>query len=191
MGPTRPSNGPYMSRSVCALLLASMLASPAGAQPLVHPPTVTPDGAAPVRRAAEATRADLLGLVELYRLALYVDGPTVDRARLLSPDVPKALRIVVIYEDSLKRRVAFDWRAELLPRLEQPATAHLRGTFGTLRQGNVLLVEYAPGRGTTVRADKAVVVERADHELMLAFLDHWLGQRPISEEIKRALLGSS
>ena len=26
---------------------------------------------------------------------------------------------------------------------------------------------------------------------MLAFLDHWLGQRPVSEEMKRTLVGSS
>jgi hypothetical protein len=26
--------------------------------------------------------------------------------------------------------------------------------------------------------------------LMLAFLDHWLGDRPLSEEIKRTLLAS-
>jgi hypothetical protein len=34
-------------------------------------------------------------------------------------------------------------------------------------------------------------VTGASHDLILAFLDHWLGQRPVSEEIKRALLGSS
>jgi hypothetical protein len=26
--------------------------------------------------------------------------------------------------------------------------------------------------------------------LMLAFLDHWLGQRPVSEDLKRDLLGT-
>jgi hypothetical protein len=26
-----------------------------------------------------------------------------------------------------------------------------------------------------------------NHDLMLAFLDHWLGQRPVSEELRRAL----
>jgi hypothetical protein len=36
-----------------------------------------------------------------------------------------------------------------------------------------------------------VAVSDANHDLMLAFLDHWLGQRPVSDEIKRTLLGSS
>ena len=31
----------------------------------------------------------------------------------------------------------------------------------------------------------------AHHDLMLAFLDHWLGQRPVSEDLKRTLLAPS
>jgi hypothetical protein len=31
-------------------------------------------------------------------------------------------------------------------------------------------------------------VSGAHHDLMLAFLDHWLGDRPVSEDIKRTLL---
>jgi len=41
-----------------------------------------------------------------------------------------------------------------------------------------------------VRVNKGVVVSAAHHDLMLTFLDHWLGQRPVSEEIKKSLLGS-
>ena len=52
-------------------------------------------------------------------------------------------------------------------------------------------VEYVPGKGTAVRVNKAVAVSGAHHDLMLAFLDHWLGQRPVSEELRHALLGSS
>jgi hypothetical protein len=36
-----------------------------------------------------------------------------------------------------------------------------------------------------------VAVSGAHHDLMLAFLDHWLGQQPVSEEIKRMLLTPS
>jgi len=36
--------------------------------------------------------------------------------------------------------------------------------------------------------NKDVAVSRASHELMLAYLDHWVGQRPLSEELKQALL---
>jgi hypothetical protein len=179
-----------LGSSPSALLVASPLRS-SPAQSGLHPRTVTPDGAGAIMRIGQAQRVHLLGAVDLYSIALYVDEPFVDRAHLISPDVVKALRIVVTYKEDLRRRVTLDWRRELIPRLEPAATAHLRGTFAPLRDGDVVLIEYAPTKGTLVRVNKAVAVSGANHDLMLAFLDHWLGQRPVSETIKRSLLGSS
>lgn len=173
---------------VFALVIASGLVAPARAQSVEHPRSLTPEGGPSLPRAAEATRVHLLGLVDLYGLALYVPGST-SRANLLSQDVPKVLRIQIIYEEDPRSRIGIDWRGELVPKLESAATAHLRGTFAPLRGGDVVLIEYVPGKGTTVRVDKAVAVGGVNHDLMLAFLDHWLGQRPVSEEIKRTLLG--
>ena len=138
--------------------------------------------------AAQATRWDLLGAVELYTIALYTDQGAVSRDILASPDVAKALRIQVSYEEDLRRRLALDWRRELLPRLESAATAHIQGSFAPIQHGDVVIVEYVPGRGTTVRVNRGVAVSGANHDLMLAFLDHWIGQRPLSEEIKQSLL---
>jgi hypothetical protein len=172
---------------------ALLIASPAlsAAQSVLQPPTVTLDGAGAIARAGQARRVHLLGAVDLYSIAMYVDGPLFDRAQLISPDVAKVLRIVVTYKEDLHRRVAFDWRRELIPRLDPAATAHLWGTFAPLRDGDVVLIEYVPNKGTVVRVNRAVAVSAANHDLMLAFLDHWLGQRPVSGTIKRTLLGSS
>jgi hypothetical protein len=174
-----------------ALTIASAVVLSAGAQPIDHPATFTPEGTVlSLARAGQAARVHLLGFYDLYSLALYVDVPPIDRARLLSPDVPKALRIDIRYRDDLSRRKpAIDWQGELIPRLEADAIAHLRGAFAPLRQGDIVLVEYVPARGTTVRINKGVTVPAAGHDLMLAFLDHWIGQRPVSDEIKRTLLG--
>ena len=155
-----------------------------------HPDTVALDGAVHVPLAAQARRAHLLGAVDFYSLALYVEGRMLNRGHLASPEVPKALRIEITYHDALPQRVTLDWRPELVPTLKPAGAAHLRGAFAPLRQGDVVLIEYAPAKGTTVRVNKAVAVSNADHDLMLAFLDHWLGQRPVSEEIKRTLLGA-
>jgi hypothetical protein len=175
--------------TVSAVLIASSLSVAASAQPVEHPQSITPDGGTSVPRVGEATRVHMLGLIDLYGLALYVTG-SVSRANLLSPDVAKVLRIQIVFEEDPRYRIGIDWRGELVPRLESAATAHLRGTFAPLRSGDVVLIEYVPGKGTTVRVNKAVAVGGVNHDLMLAFLDHWLGQRPVSEEIKRTLLGS-
>jgi hypothetical protein len=133
----------------------------------------------------------LLGLVELYGLAVYAHGPLGDRMHLASPDVSKALRIEVTYKEDLRRRIDIDWRREMIPALDARAVGHLRGPFGSVRQGDVVMIEYVPGQGTAIRINRTVVVSEASHDLILAFLDHWLGQRPLSEEMKRTLLAAS
>jgi hypothetical protein len=178
-----------LSMSLPALISTVLLLSAPGLQ---HPAAVTPEGAsAAVPLAAQARRVHLLGAVEIYSVALYVDVPLSERARLIATDVPKALRIEIAYEEETRPRVTFDWRRELVPSLETPAATTLRGAFAGLKRGDTISVEFAPGEGTTVRANKRVVASEASHDLMLAFLDHWLGQRPVSEDMKQALLQSA
>lgn len=175
----------------CLFLVAAAVALP-GAVVDLQPAVITLDGGPTLPRAGEARRVHLLGAVELYTVALYAELPDLNRASLASPDVAKVLRIHITYDEGLRRRVPNDWRRELVPPLEPPGAAtHIRGTFAPLRQGDVVVIEYVPARGTVVRVKDAVAVPDAHHDLMLAFLDHWLGQRPVSEEMKRALLGSS
>jgi hypothetical protein len=168
--------------------LVLIVSSLAAAQSVSHPPTLTPEGAAPLPLAGQARRVHLLGTVELYALALYTDSGGVDRSSLVSSQTAKALRIEIVYQDDPQHRLTIDWRRELIPTLDAPAMAHLRGTFAPLQQGDVVLIEYTPRKGTSVRVNKAVAVSAASHDLMLAFLDHWLGQRPVSEEMKRSLI---
>ena len=176
-----------MMRSLIAGLCSLMLiasAMRASAQP---PASVAVDGVLAIPLAGHAHRVHLLGTIDLYTIAMYVNGSLRDDAQLSSPQVAKAIRIEVTYEDDLHRKIAVDWRNELVPRLEAPAVAHLRGAFAPIRRGDVVLIEYAPAKGTTVRINKGVAVSGGDHDLFLAFLDNWLGQRPISEEMKQTL----
>ena len=183
-----------MPRTFTAFLCAAAIAAPSlvSAERPQQPSTITPQGGTPLQRAADATRTHLLGLVDLYTLAIYTDAPRLDPERLTSPDAAKAVRIEVRYQEeaSLRRRAPADWWRELVPTLEPDATTHLRRAFAALKRGDVVLVEYVPGKGTTVRVNRAEAATGANHDLILAFLDHWLGQQPVSEAIKRSLLGS-
>jgi hypothetical protein len=190
--PTMPGRSAFTSivRLACASLATLCAAASLWAADAQPPERLVVDGAGTLSRAGYARRSHLLDTMPLYVLALYADGPA-ERARLGSAAVAKALRIDVMYADDLRRRIPFDWRRELVPPLEPPAAAHLSGAFAPVRSGDVIVIEYVPEDGTTVRVNKGVAVSRADHDLMLAFLDHWLGQRPVSEELKRALLAAS
>jgi hypothetical protein len=173
-----------------ALAMTCCAVMPLRADEMRPPDHVALDGGRTVPLAAHARRTHLLGAQETYTLAVYVEG-SIDGARLAAADAAKALRIDVTYVDDLRRPEPFDWRRELVPPLEPPAVAHLRGAFAALRHGDVVVIAYVPGRGTVIRVNSVVVVSAAHHDLMLAFLDHWLGQRPVSEEMKRTLLAPS
>jgi hypothetical protein len=164
------------------------LALPARGQSAQHPASINPEPGVTLPKAGEADRLHLLGLLEIYSVALYSKIPARDVERLASPDVAKALRIEIEYEEDFRRQLTIDWQRELIPPLNHAAIEHLRQTFAPLKRGAVVLIEYTPSKGTTVRVNSATVTSGVTHDLMLAFLDHWLGQRPVSEELKRALM---
>ena len=164
------------------------LTTPARAQSAQHPASINPEPGMTLPRAAQAERFHLLGLLEIYSVALYSNVPARDIERLASPDVAKALRIEIEYEEDFRRQLTIDWQRELIPPLNHVAIEHLRQTFAPLKRGAVVLIEYTPSKGTTVRVNTATVTSGVTHDLMLAFLDHWLGQRPVSEELKRTLM---
>ncbi len=172
------------------IAVLSAVALGAQAQSAQQPDTLVLDTGS-LAKAGEATRVHLYGGVALYSLALYVNERPLEAGTLGSPAAAKVLRLVILHKEDLHRRITLDWRRELVPRLDAPATTHLHGAFASMREGDVALVEYVPDKGTTIRVNRGVAVTGADHDLMLAFLDHWLGQRPVSEAIKSALLGSS
>jgi hypothetical protein len=174
---------------VASALLMGVTAS-VGARENRPPERIAVDGGEPLPLWGWAHRTHLLGTIDLYTVALYGGGGG-DYARLAAVDAAKALRIEVTHQNDLSRRPAFDWRPELVPPLEPHAVAHLRGSFAPLRRGDVVQIEYVPSKGTTVRVNRGVAVSAAHHDLMLAFLDHWLGQHPVSDEMRRKLLGVS
>jgi hypothetical protein len=174
-------------KAVAAAAFAA-IALPARAQTVQHPASIDPEPGLTLPVAGRAERLHLLGLLEIYSVALYSKVAARDVARLASPDVAKALRIEIEYEEDFRRQLTIDWQRELIPPLNHAAIEHLRQTFAPLKRGAVVLIEYTPSKGTTVRVNNATVASGVNHDLMLAFLDHWLGQRPVSEELKRMLM---
>jgi hypothetical protein len=69
-------------------------------------------------------------------------------------------------------------------RVEPGATAHIERSFAPIQHGDTVIIEYVPARGTMVRVNKGVAVSGAHHDLTLAFLDHSIGQRPLSESTR-------
>lgn len=61
--------------------------------------------------------------------------------------------------------------------------------FGDVSKGDVVLLDYVPGEGTRVniRGQRVGLIQGADFNR--ALLSVWLGEEPVTEELKQGMLG--
>ena len=126
--------------------------------------------------------------VDLYTVALYLPEPTTSAERIGDPSVPKAFFVEVAYDDSAPGVVPDHWREELLPAPLAEQTEELRRVSRSLEEGDAIHIAYAPGSGAEVQLNGETVLEERGHELIEAVIDLWLGEDPVSEDVRRGLL---
>jgi len=187
-------------RSLVALLL--LAAAPARAAVVAGvnvPESVVVDGMAlKLNGAGLRTKTVVFVKVKVYVGALYLPEKMTDAAAIVSLDQPKEVRMHFLRNvDRSSILNAFregfeanspDKVGSLLPKLKL-----LEGALpDEVAEGQVLVVSYAPGRGSTVGVDggKTVTVEGKDFAEAL-FRD-WLGPKPVDgglEDLREAMLG--
>ncbi len=140
-------------------------------------------------RVGLATRSMLFGFVELYTIGLYLPGRDTRLERIRSKETPKALMLEVDYEGDTEYGIPESWRDELLPVLGPEDTHALRQAYGSIKAGDMVTISYVPKTGTRVAVNDRTVFMTEGQAVMAAFLDNWLGQQPVSEDIKSSLLG--
>ena len=169
--------------SACAFLVVCVTVA-AAAQAL--PAQLTVRGHSLVLNG-EAVRSELFGMIELYRIGLYLPERTSLPERIKS-DTPKTLVLHVMH-DTRSEYLPEDWRDELRAVLTPNELRKLRSAYAQVRAGDFITISYVPGQGSRLTVNDDVVLESKGREMMYAFLQQWLGQRPVSENIKTALLG--
>ncbi|HVH16932.1 MAG TPA: chalcone isomerase family protein [Myxococcota bacterium] len=76
----------------------------------------------------------------------------------------------------------------------QPSIAQLESAVGpgTVKEGTRIELDFLPGSGTRVSFDgKTRGAPIGDEAFFPALLRNWLGAKPVSEDLKRELLGAS
>jgi len=67
--------------------------------------------------------------------------------------------------------------------------AGVEGSLGVVKSGEVLVVAYQPGEGSTIGVEGQKAVTVPGKEFSDALLRNWLGLRPADDGLKRAMLG--
>jgi hypothetical protein len=84
----------------------------------------------------------------------------------------------------LARNVKADALVSLRERLEL-----INRAYRDVREGDSYTLTYVPGKGTTLRLNGSPLVTIPGHDFAAAYFRIWLGDDPISESMRDALLG--
>ncbi len=84
----------------------------------------------------------------------------------------------------LARNVKAESLAALRDRLEL-----INRAYRDVREGDSYSLTYVPGKGTTLRLNGSPLVTIPGHDFAAAYFRIWLGDDPISESMRDALLG--
>jgi len=132
-------------------------------------------------------------LFDIYAAGLYLPTHTEDAARAIEADVPKRIEVRFLYRHVTRQQAvdALRWRL-----MESPAAASIADqieTFvGWLRdfdRGDEILFDYVPGAGTSVTLQGESRGTMPGTAFMRAVWGIFLGEKPITEQLKRGMLG--
>jgi len=139
--------------------------------------------------------------IKAFVAGLYVPTTSKDPAQLLGMSGPKRLRLKVMLEapsaeltksmrNGVRHNEPPEVQAQLASRVEVFAGA-IDG-IGKFKPGDVLDLDYVPGKGTLLRLnDKDLVKPIAGEEFYRAIMKIFIGNRPADKRMKEGLLSGS
>ena len=188
-----------MSTWSAAIILAAMLVTvPAWAREVAG--TDLPEQAH-LAGMGEALRLNGAGVrrklfFSVYAIGLYLPAPTADAARVLAVDGPRRVLMRILHKEITREQLVAAWTegfaanhssAELATL--QPRIDRFHAAFETLKAGDVVQIDYLPGKGTRVEINGRVRESIPGSDFAAAVLRIWLGPAPVSADLRAALLG--
>lgn len=134
--------------------------------------------------------------IPVYVGGLYLAERQKGVGSLLS--VPRANRVVMrfVYHEVSRRQLEEGWREGFANNLSAKALAVLQqrlerfvSLFDDLREGDTVWLDFVPGRGTEVTINNVARGTIAGDDFNLALLAVWLGDNPVTQALKNAMVG--
>ncbi len=133
---------------------------------------------------------------KIYVGALYLPQKQSDAVKVLAANSPSRIVMHIVYDEVPRQKLVNAWNEgfennssqQVLQQI-QPRIDEFNSWFGDLRQGDVVLLDYLPGQGTRVSIKGEVKGVIPGEDFNRALLSVWLGEEPVTEELKDAMLG--
>jgi len=133
-----------------------------------------------------------------YVAALYLPNRQREPQTILSPDVPRSLRVTLLRDMDTKRNIAA-LKGGLIdnnsPAELEAVQSEVDQFFAFLKgveevpAGTIIHLDYVPGEGTQVNVNDRHLGTIPGEAFNRALLKIWLGDDPVQGSLKKALLG--
>ncbi len=132
--------------------------------------------------------------IKVYVGALYLEQRSSDPAAIVAAD--QAWQVVMTFKRDVDKasilgafKDGFENNSKADAPQLIPALARIDAVMKDLKSGDVLVIAYAPGTGSTVTAPGGGTVTIEGKPLADALLRNWLGDKPADGGLKSGMLG--
>lgn len=134
--------------------------------------------------------------MDIYIGALYLPARTNDAAAILEDDGPASVAMHIRYGEISRDKIIGGWEDGITANLDESGQQAIRtrldafnSLFTAVKEGDVIRIDYTPGRGTEVRINGEWRGAIEGNDFFRALLKIWLGHKPVRESLKNDMLG--
>lgn len=133
---------------------------------------------------------------KIYVGALYLPEKQSSAEQIIKSGKANRVLMSFLYDEVEKEKLVDAWVEGFEDNVDEATFVALKdrldkfnGMFSDLHKGDKVLLDYIPAKGTRVmiKGDVKGVIEGADFNR--ALLSVWLGEEPVTEDLKDAMLG--
>ncbi len=134
--------------------------------------------------------------IKVYIGALYLTEPTHRAEEILAMPGSKSMRMFILYKKISAKKIRNAWTEGLEDNLSKerlsairPRLERFNALFPDLHKGDVIAMDYQPGKGTTViyNGEERGSVKGGD--FFADLLQVWIGKEPADAKLKKGVLG--
>ncbi|MEN8198743.1 MAG: chalcone isomerase family protein [Thermodesulfobacteriota bacterium] len=133
---------------------------------------------------------------KIYIGELYLEQPSHDAAAILDSPGRKRMVMHMLYDKVEKEKLVDGWNdgfsANLTPQQLQGLSEKIQQfneLFIDVHGGENIILDYTPDKGTTVSIGGEVKGVIEGEKFNRALLSIWLGEKPVTDDLRDALLG--
>jgi hypothetical protein len=133
----------------------------------------------------------------IYVGALYLTEKHSNVKTILDNEVARRVAMYFLYNEVDRKKLVNAWQegfednnTEAQMQSLQQRLNNFNQLFRTVVRGDVIVLDYVPGKGTSVSINNELQGTVPGHDFNQALLKVWLGDEPADDDLKDAMLGT-